>query len=141
MASLCFHDPMDAIPFQIYLGIISGPVGNYFRAGIISGPVWRSFRGRDHFWACTVPTLWFIDLTVDIATCHIQYTILYTMPIYFTRKRTKYEDSPPLFVSYENGRRRSLGAQSINTQRTYMSDICNPCFIQTIDCFLRSENI
>ena len=41
------------------------------------------------------PTLWFIDLTV--ATCHIQYTSEF-MPIFFTRKRTKHENtrSPPL---------------------------------------------
>ena len=40
------------------------------------------------------PTLWFIDLTV--ATCHIQYTFL-SLSIFFTRKRTKHENtrSPP----------------------------------------------
>ena len=58
------------------------------------------------------PTLWFIDLTV--ATCHIQYAFLSLSAIFFTRKRTKHENtrSPPF--SY----RRLLGAQSINTERT-----------------------
>ena len=42
------------------------------------------------------------------------------MLVFFTRKRTKHEHtrSPPFFVWYENGRRRLLGAQSINTERT-----------------------
>ena len=62
-----------------------------------------SFRG---------PTLWFIDLTV--ATCYIQYTSEFR-PICFTRKRTKQKYSKAaIFVSYENDRRRLLGAQSIN---------------------------
>ena len=42
------------------------------------------------------------------------------MLIFFTRKRKKHEKtrSVPFFVWYENGRRRLLGAQSINTERT-----------------------
>ena len=62
------------------------------------------------------PTLWFIDLTV--ATCHIQSTFLSLCQ--FVQEKTdkirKYSKSA-IFVWYENGRRRLLGAQSIYTER------------------------
>ena len=38
-----------------------------------------------------VPTLWFIDLTV--AACHIEYTFLSLCQFFFTRKRTKHENT------------------------------------------------
>ena len=38
------------------------------------------------------PMLWFINLTV--ATCHIQYTSLSLCHFFYTRKRTKHENTP-----------------------------------------------
>ena len=70
------------------------------------------------------PTLWFIHVTV--ATCHIQYTFLSLCRfLFFKRKRTKHENtrSPPFSLRYENGHRRLLGAQSINTERTALGCI------------------
>ena len=43
---------------------------------------------------------------------------------YFTRKRTKHENTrSAFFVWYENGRRRLLGAQSINTESAVCSEL------------------
>ena len=71
----------------------------------ISGSSISSFRA---------PTLWFINLTV--ATCHIQCTFLGLCQFLHekTDKTWKYLKSA-IFIWYENGRRRLLGAQSINT--------------------------
>ena len=62
------------------------------------------------------PKLWFNHLTV--ATCHIQYTFLSLCHFFheITDKTRKYSKSA-IFVWYENGRRRLLGAQNINTER------------------------
>ena len=60
------------------------------------------------------PMLWFIDLTV--ATYHIQYTFL-SLGQFFHEKTDK---TRKFSKSYENGRRRLLGAQSINTERTFL---------------------
>ena len=67
------------------------------------------------------PTLWFIGLTV--ATCHIQYTFLSLWQFFFNRRWTKCENTQS---SYENGRRRLLGMQSIKTERASL--ICPPSF-------------
>ena len=62
-------------------------------------------------------TLWFIDLTVP--TCHIQYPFLSLCHFLFTRKRRKHKkySKSAIFVGNKNGRRRLLGAQSINAER------------------------
>ena len=62
--------------------------------------------------------MWFIDLTV--ATCHIQYIFLFS---FSTRKHTKYENTrkSAIFVWYENGGRRLLGAQSIDSERASLN--------------------
>ena len=53
------------------------------------------------------PTLWYIDLTV--ATWHIQ---LHFSELMLRREYSK----SAFFVWHENGRRRLLGAQSINSE-------------------------
>ena len=71
-----------------------------------------------------VPTLGFIDLTV--ATCHIQCNFL-SLCQFFSQENgqnTKICESA-IFVWYENGRRRSLGAQSINTERASLAHFCS----------------
>ena len=55
---------------------------------------------------------------------YLPYSIHFSelMPILFTRKRTKHENTrSAILVWYENGRRRLLGAQSINTERGSLS--------------------
>ena len=69
--------------------------------------------------ALRAPTLWFIDLTV--ATYHIQYTFL-SLCHFFSRENG--QNTKMLEVSYENGRRRLLGAQSINTERASLIILC-----------------
>ena len=60
------------------------------------------------------PILWSIDLTVSI--CHIQYTFL-SLCQFFHEKTDKTKNTwSTIFVWYENGRQRSLGVQSINTE-------------------------
>ena len=67
--------------------------------------------------ALRAPMLWFIDLTV--ATWYIQYTFLCQFffssffLLFFSDMKT---DKSAIFVWHENGRRRLLGAQSINRQ-------------------------
>ena len=64
-----------------------------------------------------VPMLWFIDLAV--VTCHIQYTFLSLCQFCPRENRQNTKNSKSaIFVWYENGRQRLLGAQSINTART-----------------------
>ena len=103
---------------------------NMTRIETISGSlkcVKRSFLTVNNLLACVyiyicqlssfrAPTLWLIDLTV--ATCHIQYTFLSLCQFFHEKmdKTLKYSKSA-IFVLYENGRRRSLGAQSINSER------------------------
>ena len=45
------------------------------------------------------PMLWFIHLTVAI--CHIQYTFQSLYQFFFTRKRTKHENTPSPPFSYD----------------------------------------
>ena len=61
------------------------------------------------------PTLWFIDPTV--ATCN---TLFWVYANFFHEKmdKTRKYSKSAIFVWYENGHRRLLGAQSINTERT-----------------------
>ena len=63
------------------------------------------------------PTLWFIDLTV--ATCHIQYTFL-SLCQFVSRENGQNRKILKVchFRMIQNGHRRLLGAQSINTERT-----------------------
>ena len=67
--------------------------------------------------SCRAPMLWFINLTVT--TCHIQYTFL-SLNGNLSHKKTdkiwKYSKS-----AYENDHRRLVGVQSINTERTSLS--------------------
>ena len=67
------------------------------------------------------PTLWFIDVTVAIA---IFKTLFWVYADFFHEKMdtTRKYSKSGIFVQYENGRRRLLGAQSINTERA--SDCC-----------------
>ena len=63
------------------------------------------------------PMLWFIDLTV--ATCHIQYTFL-SLCQFVSRENGQNRKILKVchFRMIQNGHRRLLGAQSINTERT-----------------------
>ena len=65
------------------------------------------------------PTLWFVNLTV--ATCHIQYTFL-SLCQFFSRQNGQ---NTKILVSYQNGRRQLLGAQSITFSFVWSSQkIC-----------------
>ena len=74
------------------------------------------------------PTLWFIDLTVATYHMHLQCTFLslWVYANFFheeTDKTRKYLKSA-IFVWYENGRQRLLGAQSINSERASCWECC-----------------
>ena len=58
-------------------------------------------------------------LSIWLSLPAIFNTLFWVYIIFFTRKRTKHENarSPPFSHDTKNGRRRLLGAQSINTER------------------------
>ena len=57
---------------------------------------------------------------------YLPYSIHFSefMPMFYTRKRTKHEIlESTIFLRYENGRQRLLGAQSINTENLFKCGI------------------
>ena len=78
------------------------------------------------------PMLWLIDLSV--ATCQIQFTVL-SLCLFFHEKadKTRKYLKPAIFVWHENGRRRLLGAQCINTERTSL--VFDTFFVTHAHCF------
>ena len=92
---------------------VQAKIHQSFQHNALRASIYIYIRQLSSFWA---PTLWFIGLTV--VACHIQYTFLSLCQFCSRENGTRNYAKAAILLWYENGRRRLLGAQSINAERT-----------------------